>query len=339
MTEATRIGLIGAGSIAGRHLDNLLRFDDVRVVAVTDPLLERAEAAAARVDGGAAAYADHRAMLDRERLDAVYVCTPPFAHGAPEHALIERALPFFVEKPLAADLATAEEIARAVEVAGLITAVGYHWRYLDTTEEVRGLLAANPARLVTGYWLDSTPPPPWWRRDALSGGQLVEQATHILDLARHLVGEVVEVSAAASRTSRPDFPDADVADVTAVTLRFATGAVGSVTSTCLLGWRHRVGLHLFAEGLAVELDEFGLMVDVGRGRPVRPAEVDPFLREDRDFVDAVRSRGGEDRIRVPYREALRTHRLCHAAARAAREGRPVRLDAESREVARAAAAA
>ncbi|HEX8376113.1 MAG TPA: Gfo/Idh/MocA family oxidoreductase, partial [Geminicoccaceae bacterium] len=253
----TRIGLIGAGGIAGRHLGNLLGFEDVRIVAVTDPAFDRAEAAAGRA--GARAYADHRAMLDREDLDAAYVCTPPFAHGAPELALVERGLPFFVEKPLGADLATAETIAAAVAARGLVTAVGYHWRYLDTVEEVRSLLAGNPARLLTGYWLDAIPPPVWWRREEQSGGQIVEQATHILDLARHLAGEVEEVYAAASRFPRADYPDSDVADVASATLRFASGAVGSVSAACVLRWPHRVGLHLFGDGLAVELSEFELM--------------------------------------------------------------------------------
>ncbi len=64
-----------------------------------------------------------------------------------------------VEKPLATDLETAEEIARGVRERGLVTAVSYHWRYLDTTERARELLSRNPARLALGYWLDSTPPP------------------------------------------------------------------------------------------------------------------------------------------------------------------------------------
>src|SRR5215213_2262647 len=145
-----RIGFIGAGGIAGRHIGNLLGFDDVRIIAVSDPVRDRAEAAAARAD--AKAYNDYRAVLDNEDLDAVYVCTPPFAHGAPELACIERKLPFFVEKPIAADLDTAEEIARNVEASGVVTGVGYHWRYLDIAEHAQELLATKPARLMTGYW-------------------------------------------------------------------------------------------------------------------------------------------------------------------------------------------
>ena len=315
----TRIGFVGAGIIANRHLGDLLGFGDVRVAALADPDLDRACEAAARC--GARAYADFREMLDREALDALYLCVPPFAHGAPERAAIERGLPFFVEKPLAVDLATAEAVARGVAERGLVTAVGYHWRYLDIVERARELLAATPARLALGYWLDFTPPPPWWTKEALSGGQLVEQATHIFDLARHLVGEVTDVYAATARTPRPAFPDADVPEVSVATLHFASGALGQLASTCLLGWPHHIGLQLFGEGLAIELSEFELLVDVGRGRPVRRAEGDPFVREDRAFIDAVQDKPG--RVRVPYAEALGTHRLATTAARAAREGRPL----------------
>jgi predicted dehydrogenase len=318
----TRVGFIGAGGIANRHIGNLLAFADVTVAAVTDPQLDRAEAAAVRVGGRA--YTRHEAMLDAEKLDAVYVCTPPFAHGPPELACIEHGLPFFVEKPLAADLATAEGIAAAAAKAGLVTGAGYHWRYLDITDEARERLAANPARLVTGYWLDCTPPPPWWIKEAHSGGQMVEQTTHIFDLARLLVGEVEEVYAIAARTERSDFPECDICESSTAALRFATGSVGSISSTCLLRWPHRIGLHLFCDGMAIELTEFEIMIDVGQGRPVRAAQGDPFIREDRDFIDAVQGRA--NRIRAPYAEALKTHRLAIEAARSARERRPIRLD-------------
>ena len=316
MTQ-TRIGFIGAGGIAGRHLGNLLGFPDVEVVALADPAQGRAAELAGRC--GAKVYGAAAEMLDRERLDALYICVPPFAHGAPERAALELGLPFFVEKPLAVDLATAEEIGAAVEARGLVTAVGYHWRYLDTTERAQELLSKNPARLALGYWLDGTPPPAWWIKEAESGGQMVEQTTHIFDLARLLVGDVTAVYAAGSRTDRPAFPESDIFDVTTATLHFASGALGTMASTCVLAWPHRIGLHLFCERMVLELSEFELMTDVGKGRPVQKATGDPMVREDRDFVDAVQ--GKPNRVRAPYREALATHRLVTTAARAAREGR------------------
>lgn len=317
----TRIGFIGAGGIASRHMGNLQAFDDVSLVALADPNYARAEAAA--MQQGAFAYEHYQSMLDTEQLDAVYVCVPPFAHGEIELALVERKLPFFVEKPLAVDLATAESIARAVAECNLITAVGYHWRYLDTVEQAQELLRERPARLALGYWLDATPPPAWWRHEAESGGQIIEQTTHIFDLARLLVGDVAAVHALGSRLERAAFPDADVADVSVATLQFQSGAVGTMASTCLLNWPHRIGLHLFCDGLAMEISEWEIMVDVGQGRPVTRAKGDPFVREDRDFIDAVQ--GNANQIRTPYAEALHTHRLTTGAVRSLREGRLIDL--------------
>jgi predicted dehydrogenase len=320
----TRVGVIGAGFIGARHLGNLIGFEDVAIAAVADTSVERAQAQAARC--GAVAYSDYAEMLEREPLDALYICVPPFAHGGPEAAALERRLPFFVEKPLATSYDIAAGIARGVAAQGLVTAVGYHWRYLDTTEAARELLSKNPARLALGYWLDFTPPPEWWVREDQSGGQMVEQTTHIFDLARLLVGEVTKVYAAGSRIERAAFPQANVYDVSTATLHFASGALGTMASTCLLNWPHRIGLHLFCEGMAIELSEFDMMVDVGRGRPLRKAQGDPFVREDRDFIDAVQ--GKPNRIRAPYSQALQTHLLVTTAARAAREGRPLDLPTE-----------
>jgi predicted dehydrogenase len=318
-TSKTRVGFVGAGIIANRHVGNLLAFEDVQVAAVADLVPDRATTLAARA--GCPAYADLDHMLDRESLDAVYICVPPYAHGAPEQAVIARGLPFFVEKPLAVDLATAEDIAQRVRGTDLVTGTGYHWRYLDITEQARELLASKPAHLALGYWLDFTPPPEWWVVEARSGGQLVEQTTHIFDLARLLVGDVTRVYAAGRRLSRPAFPQADIDVVSTATLHFASGALGSMSSTAVLNWPHRIGLHLFCEGMAIELSEFELMVDVGQGRPIQRATGDPFVREDRDFIDAVQ--GKPNRVRAPYAEALETHRLATTVARSAREGRPI----------------
>jgi predicted dehydrogenase len=334
----TRIGFVGAGGIAHRHFGVLATFKDVEIAGVADPDAGRAQAAAERTGGRA--FPGHEAMLDQLDLDALYICVPPFAHGDPERAAIERRLPFLVEKPISLDKALTLEIDEAVRRTGLVTAVGYHWRYLDTVDEVRRLLAGNPAQLMSGYWLDQTPPPEWWWREDRSGGQIVEQATHVVDLARFLAGDVVEVFGMAGRRDRGDFPGLDVATVSTATLRFASGAIATLSATCLLRWAHRVGLHVFADTLAIEISDHDLMVDVGRGRPVRGAEGDPVWREDRAFIDAVR--GGENRIRAPYAEAAQTHLVALAIAQSARCGSPVRMEglrADPQPVFRPAAAA
>src|SRR4051812_18544460 len=109
-----RVGLVGAGGGGARHARVLSGFEDVEVVGVWDA--DRASAATLAADVGAPPAADLTGLLAR-RLDAVWLCVPPFAHGDLELAVIRAGLPFFVEKPLAADLPVAERVAAAVAAA------------------------------------------------------------------------------------------------------------------------------------------------------------------------------------------------------------------------------
>jgi myo-inositol 2-dehydrogenase/D-chiro-inositol 1-dehydrogenase len=321
----TRIAIVGGGGVARRHAAVLGGFPDVELVGVTDVVAAAGTALAQ--EAGTAAFDSLAEMLDVTLPDAVYVCVPPFAHGEPEWALIERDTPFFVEKPLAAEWAVAEALAAAITERGLLTATGYHWRYMANTERARDLLAGAATRLAIGAWLDKVPPVAWWTRRERSGGQVVEQATHVLDTMLDLVGEVEHVYAVASQAPREQFPDADIDDVISATLHFAGGAVGSLTATSLLQGKHRAGLELLCEGRRLELSETSLIVEDGRRQ--ESAE-DPWAakrRVDRAFVDAVQGRG--DDVRAPYAVALRTHRVACAITRSARDGTPVTLTATS----------
>ncbi len=318
---ATRIALVGAGGVAQRHASVLAGFDDVELVGIADPRAEAASALAARA--GCPAFGDLPSLLAAVSPDAAYVCVPPFAHGQPERLLIERGIPFFVEKPLAAGLEVAEELAAAVARANLLTATGYHWRYLDGVARARDLLAGTPARMAVGAWLDKVPPVPWWTQRERSGGQVVEQATHLLDVMLDLIGPVDRVYALGARTERPADPDADVDDVTSAVLRFAGGAVGSLAATSLLPAKARAGLELVADGLRLELTETELAVHDASGPEVHEESGEAKTRVDRAFVDAVRGEG--DDVRAPYATALRTHRVACALARSAQDGVPIDL--------------
>jgi predicted dehydrogenase/threonine dehydrogenase-like Zn-dependent dehydrogenase len=312
--------MIGAGAVARRHAATLGGFPDVEIAAVTDVdpgrAVELAEVCGARV------FPDLDRMLAATALDAVYVCVPPFAHGPPELAAIDAGLALFVEKPVALDLATADAIAARVRESGIVTAVGYHWRYLDTVERARELLRANPPRLAVGYWLDKVPPPAWWVVRGRSGGQIVEQTTHVLDLLRCLAGEVSEVYARGARHPRPELPGCDIADVTSATLEFENGVLGAVVSTCLLPRKHRAGVEVVAEGMVLSLSEEELVVEAdGRSVTQRPS-ADAKTLIDRDFVNAVK--GERNSIRVPYEEALATQRLACAMRECAEDGRRAR---------------
>ena len=300
----------------------LSHFADVRLVAVTDPVSGRSEQFATTFRTRVASGVPELLSAD---LDAVYVCVPPFAHGPIEEAVAGAGLAMFVEKPLGLDVSTADRVAEAIARAGVVTAVGHHWRYADTVRRAEQLLEGRAVRLVVGTWLDKVPPVSWWAHRNRSGGQVIEQALHVLDLARALVGEVTEVCAMAD--GAPPAPDADVDGATGAVLRFANGAVGTLAATCLLRRKHRAGLELYADGLALTLTEDGLLVQ-GDADPCWLA-VDPDAAKraaDRCFVDAVLGRS--DDVRVPYPEALRTHRLACAIADSAARRRPVGVGEE-----------
>jgi myo-inositol 2-dehydrogenase / D-chiro-inositol 1-dehydrogenase len=175
---------------------------------------------------------------------------------------------------------------------------------------------------VTGGWLDKVPPVGWWPRLDRSGGPVVEQAAHVLDLARHLAGDVTDVYAYGNGTP-PDVPGADVDGATAAALRFASGAVGTLAATCVLGWKERAGLDVYADGLAVRITETSVAVRDGDTESVADCDPDAArIAVDRAFIDAVR--GDRNDVRVSYAEAIGTHALALAVAESAATGRPVR---------------
>ncbi|MCP2169098.1 Gfo/Idh/MocA family protein [Goodfellowiella coeruleoviolacea] len=313
-----RIGFVGAGAVAERHARVLAGFPDVRLVAVTDPDQERRRSFARR--HGGRAVPDLAALLDTG-LDAAYVCVPAFAHGQPEESIASAGVNLFVEKPLGLDWATPHRVARLLDGTGVLAAVGHHWRYSATVRRAQRLLRDRPVRLLTGAWLDQVPPSRWWAFRRRFGGQVVEQAVHVLDLARLLCGEVTEVYAVTDQVP-PHAPSTDAAGATTAAVRFDSGAVGTLATTCVLGWRHRAGVEVCADGLALLVTEDGLeCCEHGRTQhwSVDPAEA--RRAADRAFVDAVLGR--TDELLTSYPDALRTHRLACAIAGSAAQGRPI----------------
>jgi predicted dehydrogenase len=307
-----------------RHARHLTELPNVRIVAVTDPVTAAAQSFAEMT--GATAVSDLEGLLNTSP-DAVYVCVPPHAHGPVEEQVLGAGAALFVEKPLGLDAPTAERIADTARKAGVVTAVGHHWRYSPAVDLVRELLDGRPVRLVAGSWIDRVPPVPWWSKRALSGGQIVEQAVHVLDLIRLLCGDVVEVNAYAN-AAPPSTPDADVDGATVAILKMQSGAVGTVTAACCVDWKHRAGLELHADGLSVTFREDCITARTTRGTMQRSLLPDDAKRAaDRAFIDAVvGDESGDGGVVVDYGEALRTHQLACAIATSAAHNRPVRLD-------------
>ena len=191
---AVRIAFLGCGGIAKAHMDRLKRIEAAKMVAFCDIDPEKAGWAANQYGGKA--YSDFEEMLKRQRLDALWVCVPPFAHEGQEVLAAEKGLHLFVEKPLALDLETAREVANAIRKSGVISSVGYVIRYCKHVAEARRLLRGRRVDLLAGHYLCSMKGASgWWPVMSKSGGQVVEQSTHTVDLMRCLGGDVRKVFA------------------------------------------------------------------------------------------------------------------------------------------------
>jgi predicted dehydrogenase len=322
--QELRLALIGAGWISGYHLDAFDRLGRTRLVGVASGHPASAAAVAAR-HTGAVAYGPNEVerMLDEQRPDVAVVAVPPGSAIASLGPLVERGIPFLVEKPLAAaDADGPARIAAGVEARGIVAAVGYHLRGLEALAEVRRRLAGRPAHLVSARWMCETPPPAWWRAEPTGGGQVIEQATHLYDLARLLVGEAEVVAAAATRGAPAPADGVPLVDATAALLRFATGAIGTFANTRRLA-SDDIALELAAEGLWIAIrkttgpqTDWEVTIDDGAARRVIPPGRDPYEVQAEAFLDAVQA-GDPSRVLSTYADALRTDRLTRAVVASA----------------------
>lgn len=318
-----KVGFIGTGGIAQNHLSNLKNIDGVTVTAFYDLDGRRAEQAALEWND-AKAYSSIREMLDGPKLDGVYICVPPLAHGEAERLVIAQGIPFLVEKPLGVDQDVPTEIAALVANKAIITSVGYHWRYHDSTSTAQRLLANSRLGMALGYWMGGMPMVPWWRVQSGSGGQFVEQTTHIVDLLRFLCGEVTEVYAAYALRHMQHVEGTDVPDVGTVTLKLANGMVATISNTCLLPIGHHVGLDLYTDQGVLEIRGNDIKEHTRKGVVDHKGTVNPYLEEDKAFVHAIRT-GDPSGILSDYEDAMRTHQITIAANHSAISGKAISL--------------
>ena len=182
--DRLRLGVIGAGWITSIHLAALDRLDRTTLVGVASARLESAEATAeaARARGLRRHRADARRAAAGRRLRGGPAVRGGRGVRGRRSRAGSRSSPRSRWPPRTPRVRRGS--SAAIAERGLVVAVGYHLRSLEQLPEVRARLADNPARLVTARWNDATPPPAWWRREVDGGGQVIEQATHLYDLAR-----------------------------------------------------------------------------------------------------------------------------------------------------------
>lgn len=318
-----RIGFIGTGGIANYHLEHLMEIKEAEVVALCDVVEERAKEAAKKYGG--TFYTDYRKMLNKEKLDALYICIPPFAHQGQELLAAERGIPFFVEKPIGLSLDYAKKVGESIARNNLITSVGYQDRYQDIVEKVKDLLTGRKTGLFLGYWMGSMPAVSWWRKKEESGGQVVEQTTHIFDLARYLFGEVEKVAAFGRTGLIEDVKGYNVEDASSATLYFKNGVVGTIFSACFLSYVGKCGMDIYQKDLAIEYKERASIKII---EPKKSTEInvgnDFGLLEDQIFIEAVKKKD-DSKIRSNYADAVKTLVVTLAVNESITSGKPVEV--------------
>ena len=314
------VGFVGAGGRARSHMRVLSRIEDVDIVALCDVKEDTAQSAASEFGG--AVYTDYREMLDKEDLTAMYVVVPTFAHYDAEILAAQQGVHMLLEKPVVPTMEKGLEILEAVQNSGVLTSVGYQQRYTGGAKQGREFLRDKDVAMALAYRWGGLPGTPWWRVMAQSGGQLVEQTTHQVDLLRYLVGEVAEVHAYYATRALNDVENLDIPDVYALSLQFENGAVGTLSSTCVLrNGGGSNGIDVMMRDMRATVGANGVTVFPSGGAEV--GEMPESEDIDEVFMDAIRSGDGSG-ILSDFEDGLRSLDISLAANKSAETGQPER---------------
>ena len=322
-----RAAIIGAGWIAAEHAAILRRLDGVELTAVCDIDEQRARELA----GSGAVYTDWRELLERETPDAVWVCTPPRLHREAAVEALERGIHVYLEKPVARDLDDATAIVQAAEKSAAVCAVGYQWRAVEVLDDLREALDGQELGLLIGIGTGPTKSRPWFLNRAEGGGNLLERASHGIDLERAIAGEVVAVqaTAAANPLAQSTGERGDIEDAAAIALRFANGAVGSTSIAWTrdgLPGKYSLDVLGSESSLHLELDPDFTLSGVSRGRDVHAKTTQhPIERGVERFLAAARD-GDKAGVFCTPRDAAGTLAAVVACEQALENGGTVPVD-------------
>ncbi|GBR00358.1 Gfo/Idh/MocA family protein [Asaia lannensis] len=209
MRKSLRIGLIGTGFMGKAHALSYQAagnvFDDISrpvLHAVVD--IDGARAAQFRNQFGfAKAMTDWQELVQDPEIDVVSITTPTLFHKEMALAAIAAGKHVHCEKPLAISAADAQEMMLAAEQAGVRTASGFNYLKNPLLRYAREMIASGELGEITDFngihaeGFMSDPQTPWsWRCDPAGGqGAIADVGSHIIAIARYLMGPVTQVFA------------------------------------------------------------------------------------------------------------------------------------------------
>ena len=342
-----KLAIIGCGGIGTYHLEHFIEYTDIELAGFCDLIPERAQSFVEKAGCGQA-FTDFRVMYDTVKPDMVFICVPPYCHGDIEFETIRRGIPMFVEKPVALDLELAYQIRNEIQKKRLITAVGLQCRYASIVDDTRDFVNKHRVTFVDMVRMGGVPGVEWWRDKKRSGGQIVEQTIHNIDMVRYMIGEPVEVYTMAARGFVTDVVNYDTDDVSTTTVRFECGALGSLSTGCYATTGEAFDSRITFSARDCRLDHYildkvniygladeqagenGLVfkgdgtMQAGGSAVTIKDKVDAGRICDRTFVDAVLT-GDPSAIRSPYADAVRTMEFVMAMNKSIETGMPVKV--------------
>jgi len=325
-----RAGLLGCGGIAARHVTAAKTLSaDVEIVACCGRDRDRTQAFAIQHDIPNS-YVERDRMLDEASLDMLIVALPPFAHTNEVEAAAQRGVHLLLEKPLALDEQEAARMVIAAESAGIRTQVGFMYRFGEAIETWREMSLSGqtgPIGLFAGRYHCNALHAPWWRERSKSGGQMVEQVIHLIDLVRYLMGEPATVYARAANRFHTATPGYDSEDVSAVIFGFSDGSIATLNaSNAAIPGRWVKEWHLIAERQTGRFEDWNNAVFTRTDTEATEWKIastrDVFASQLVDLVEAIRTHRP---TRTPIADGAASLRLALAARRSADERREIAL--------------
>ncbi len=228
--DRIRVALVGCGRISRNHLEAIAKVPELRLVAVADTNLSRAEETGA--GQGVPAFASLDEMLAAVPSDLVTICTPSGLH--PQHgiAAARAGRHVLTEKPMAISLAGADDLVQACDGAGVQLFVVKQNRLNPAIQLLKR--AVDKGRFGRIYMANTTVrwtrPQEYYDQESwrgtweFDGGAMMNQASHYVDLMQWLVGPVESVLAKTATQAR----HIEAEDSGVAVLKFRSGALGVI---------------------------------------------------------------------------------------------------------------
>ena len=235
-----KYALIGCGRIATNHVTAAVN-NNMEIVAVCDIVPEKMEAIIKKHglvdDKSIKRYTDYKKMIEENELELVSIATESGKHASIALDVIDACINVIIEKPMAMNIADAEEIIKRAAEKNVKVSACHQNRFNVAIQEVRKAIEGERFGKLShasinvrwnrnkGYY-DQAPWRGTWEED---GGCLMNQCIHGIDLLRWMMGdEVVEVYGA-TRQQFHDYLEAE--DVGVAVVKFKNGAIGTIEGT------------------------------------------------------------------------------------------------------------